>query len=255
MKKDKIITSILALTLTLTGCKNSNSSYNENDYYELYKNTTATTETTPEKTEETSESIISDAKTLNETIETIEETKTTDNNQITEEILNEDELIDILENQEQLIMNEALNGDKSSLKNKLDEYFTLTIGFLFCNQPIKGKTLDELTTSTKIKIISIANNINDTIEVYYPDYKIIIEEKYTDVKEWTLDKFKIASSSIKEKLEEKIGTENYNKLYDTYESTKSKIKDFGKDTIDKISDLKDTGVEKIKNWWENKTND
>lgn len=270
MKKNKIIATCLSAALTLTGC----SSNNEALSYE--SNTTSlsqeliitpneileydTTTSISGKQEETSissndtttqeQTLYSSKTTITEVIPDITTTKSI----TTEETLNEDELIKILEDQEQLIMDEAVNGDKDSLKEKLDEYFTLTIGFLFCDQPIKGKTLNDLTTSAKVKIVSITSNINDVIEEYYPDYKITIKETFTDAKEWTLDKFKTGTSFIKNKVKDKIGEDNYNKISDTYDKTKMKIKDIGSSALDKADELIDKGVTKIKDWWHNKTN-
>lgn len=260
MKKNKIIATFLSTALTLTGCSSNRESlsYKSNtissnqesimtDEILKYDVTTSISDKQKE-TSISSNDTASEEQTVISTESSITESNTT------EEILDEDELIKVLEDQEQLIMNEAVNGDKKSLKEKLDEYFTTTIGFLFCDQPIKGKTLDDLTTSTKIKIVSITSNINDVIEEYYPDYKITIKETFTDVKEWTLDKFKTGTSFIKNKVKDKIGEDAYNKISDTYDKTKTKIKDIGSSALDKADELIDKGVSKIKDWWYNKNN-
>lgn len=265
MKRNKFIALLLSAALTLTGCSSKNNNLN-NDYNIDIITTTIDDALTQNELPETS--IIQETTTLEQKIITTTQSTITEDNiittssiekttttpPITEEELDEDELIKILEDEEQLIMHEAVNGDKDSLKEKLDEYFTATIGFLFCDQPIKGKTLDDLTTSAKVKIISITSNINDVIEEYYPDYKITIKETFTDVKDWTLDKFKTATSFIKNKVKDKIGEEAYNTISDTYDKTKTKIKDIGSTALDKADELIDKGVEKIKDWWHNKTN-
>lgn len=245
MKKDRIKTFLLSSLLMVTGCSN-NSQINPNDADKgLITSASASTAT-----------LISSSETVN-TSDCSNENDIYSSEEVScdvSEELDEDELISILEDQEKQIMNEATSGTKKSLKTKLDEYFTLTIGFLFCNQPIKGKTLDELSDTTKAKIISITSNINDVIEEYVPDYKITIKETYTDVKDWTLDKFKKASTYMKEKLETKIGKENYDILIKTYEDTKVKIKDFSSEAWDKTKDIANEGKQKIIEWWKNKTN-
>lgn len=244
MKKGKIKTFLLSSLLMVTGCS-SNNQIKPNDSDKSLITSASSTTTLASSSETVDISDFSNESGIYSSEEI--------NYDVSEE-LDENELISILEDQEKQIMNEAVNGTKESLKTKLDEYFTLTVGFLFCNQPIKGKTLDELSDTAKAKIISITNNINDVIEEYVPDYKVTIKETYTEVKDWTLDKFKDASSYIKEKLEGKIGKENCESLIKTYEDTKIKIKDFASSAWDKTKDIASEGKQKIIEWWKNKTN-
>lgn len=211
----------------------------------FYSETTTSQDNTTYDTIETTS--IEEVTTLDTSITTIEQEEIV-------EVLDEDELIVALEDYEVIIMNEALNGNKESLKQKLDEYFTATVGFIFCDEPIKGKRLSELSDSAKVKILSITDNINDTIEEYYPDYKITIKDKFNNVKEWTKDKFKAAGSVLRDEVIGTIGQDKFDSIKTNYEKTKSLIKDLGSKAIDGIKDLAGKGIEKIKHWYYNKTN-
>lgn len=76
----------------------------------------------------------------------------------------------------------SFTEDGSDLKEKCKNLFTTVVDFLFYDKEIKGYTFNELTTSTKLKIIKIALSIDNKIDKYFPDYKDTIKEKYTNLK-------------------------------------------------------------------------
>ena len=65
--------------------------------------------------------------------------------------------------------NEIDNSD--SFKENIKEKFVTVVDFLFYDGVIGGVTFNELTTSTKLKILEVALKIDQKLEMKFPGYK------------------------------------------------------------------------------------
>lgn len=174
-----------------------------------------------------------------------------DNNLITEtsdEEVTEEELttyvstindeIDTIVSKEQLT-----STDETTLKNT---FVTLT-DFIFYGGTIKGKTFNDLTTSTKEQIITLYETIDAKIESKFPNYKETIKETstktYTNIK----DKLTTLKDNLLLSYKEEIGEENYNDQSALLDESISTLKESFTPVIDTI-------VEKSKEVYEDTKN-
>ncbi len=74
-------------------------------------------------------------------------------------------------------------AESSSFTEKAKNAFTSVVDFLFYGSEIGGYTFSELTTSAKLQILKIALSIDHKIDEYFPNYKEIMKEKMTNLKE------------------------------------------------------------------------
>lgn len=93
----------------------------------------------------------------------------------------EESVISYLENKS-LSLDKMKSEDNKDFRTKAKEIFTETVDFLFYGSTIKGYTFNELTTSAKLKILSIACKIDYKIDSYFPNYKESIKEGYSNLK-------------------------------------------------------------------------
>lgn len=82
---------------------------------------------------------------------------------------------------------EVNNNSWDDVKDKAKEYFITIVDFIFYDGKIKGHTFNDLSSTAKLKIISIALKIDNKIEEYIPGYKETISSNgskiYNNVKE------------------------------------------------------------------------
>lgn len=163
-----------------------------------------------------------------------------DNNDSSENIKNENDVIQYFENNYN-----DINSNKASIKDKAKEYFIDIVDFIFYDKEIKGYTFSELSDNAKIKVIAFALKIDSKIEEHIPGYKKSISSNgnkiYTDVKE------KLVSSYLD--LSVKICSNNEdgcNKAKDIF----SDIKDNCKIGWSFIKKLASDGGNKLKDWYE-----
>ena len=82
---------------------------------------------------------------------------------------------------------EVNNNSWDNVKDKAKEYFITIVDFIFYDGKIKGHTFNDLCSTAKLKIISIALKIDNKIEEYIPGYKETISSNgskiYNNVKE------------------------------------------------------------------------
>lgn len=88
-----------------------------------------------------------------------------------------------------------IGDDKISL-DKAKECFITLVDFIFYDGEIKGKRFDELTASTKAKILYYTLLIDAKIDSKWPNYKENIQGKYNDVKEKLIAKYMDLTTSI-----------------------------------------------------------
>ena len=114
---------------------------------------------------------------------------------------------DNIESEEDLV--DYFTSLKDDLKEKLDsstswqsikEYTKETLskiyGFCFKGEEIGGYTFDELSSTTKEKIINIVLNIDEFITEKYPNYKDDFKDSYSNM----IDSFKESLSVIKDTI-------------------------------------------------------
>ncbi len=134
-------------------------------------------------------------------------------------------------------------GDEKTFGEKAKDAFVTVVDFIFYDKEIKGYTFKELTTSAKIKIITLALKIDNKIDKYFPDYKDKIKGTYTNIKDKLVEKYLEYSN----KLCEKVGTETCNNAKKDWETLKENLSITG----DYLKQLGITGTDKLKNWYEN----
>ena len=146
----------------------------------------------------------------------------------------------------------------SDIDNKLDNYtqdknlgdtvkkgFVTIVDFLFYEGEIKGKTFDELSTTSKIKVLQIAFSIDEKIEKYFPGYKDTISKTgkkiYTNVKTKAIELYLDITT--------KVCTNDP----DTCTAAKQGLTDLKESfslTWDFIKNISNIGLTKLKNWYE-----
>lgn len=163
-----------------------------------------------------------------------------DNNDSSEDIKNENDIVQYFENNYN-----DINSNKVSIKDKAKEYFIDIVDFIFYDKEINGYTFSELSDNAKIKVIALALKIDSKIEEYIPGYKKSISSNgnkiYTDVKERLVSSYLDLSVKICSSNEE-----GCNKAKDIF----SDIKDNCKIGWSFIKKLVSGGGNKLKDWYE-----
>lgn len=163
-----------------------------------------------------------------------------DNNDSSEDIKNENDIVQYFENNYN-----DINSNKVSIKDKAKEYFIDIVDFIFYDKEINGYTFSELSDNAKIKVIALALKIDSKIEEYIPGYKNSISSNgskiYTDVKERLVSSYLDLSVKICSSNEE-----GCNKAKDIF----SDIKDNCKIGWSFIKKLVSGGGNKLKDWYE-----
>jgi len=157
-------------------------------------------------------------------------------------VSSEDELIAYFQNESNQ-MDTYNDQDNATFREKAKTTFINIIDFIFYDKEIKGYTFDELTNSAKLKVIKIALTIDNKIEKYFPNYKTIIKDKYSDIKGKLAVKYLEFTSS----LCEQVGEDTCNQAKQDFNSMKES---FGF-TWSLIKELATNGKETIKNYYEN----
>lgn len=179
------------------------------------------------------------------------------NDSITEEeTLTEDEFVTYIDSINYHV--DAITEEKmvtvSDQKTLENTFITLT-DFIFYNGTIKGKTFNELTTSSKEKILDIYQDIDQKIETKIPGYKQRIKDTTTKTYNNVKEKLNNLKEEIKNKYIEDYGQEGYNQVEKTYEEGKETLKESAKETYDVIVDVTKDFYEstknKAENWYKN----
>lgn len=137
--------------------------------------------------------------------------------------------------------NEIDGTNWDNIKDKAKGYFITIVDFIFYNGEIKGHTFNELSTSAKLKIISIALKIDSKIEEYVPCYKETLSDKYNNVKEKLVTLYLDLSVDICKKHED--GCNTAKEIF-------KDIKDSCKIGWSFIKGLLSAGTSKLKDWYE-----
>ena len=139
---------------------------------------------------------------------------------------------------------EVNNNSWDNVKDKAKEYFITIVDFIFYDGKIKGHTFNDLSSTAKLKIISIALKI-DKIEEYIPGYKETISSNgskiYNNVKEKLVTLYLDISTEI---------CKNYENGCNTAKEIFKDVKDNCKIGWDFIKKLVSSGTSKLKEWYE-----
>ena len=137
---------------------------------------------------------------------------------------------------------EVNNNSWNDVKDKAKEYFITIVDFIFYDGKIKGHTFNDLSSTAKLKIISIALKIDNKIEEYIPGYKETISSNGSKI-----------YNNVKEKLVTLYSTEickNYENGCNTAKEIFKDVKDNCKIGWDFIKKLVSSGTSKLKEWYE-----
>ena len=140
---------------------------------------------------------------------------------------------------------EVNNNSWNDVKDKAKEYFITIVDFIFYDGKIKGHTFNDLSSTAKLKIISIALKIDNKIEEYIPGYKETISSNgskiYNNVKEKLVTLYLDISAEI---------CKNHENDCDTAKEIFKDIKDNCRIGWDFIKNLLSSGTSKLKDWYE-----
>lgn len=140
---------------------------------------------------------------------------------------------------------EVNNNSWDDVKDKAKEYFITIVDFIFYDGKIKGHTFNDLSSTAKLKIISIALKIDNKIEEYIPGYKETISSNgskiYNNVKEKLVTLYLDISTEI---------CKNHENECNTAKEIFKDIKDNCRIGWDFVKKLVSSGTSKLKDWYE-----
>lgn len=141
--------------------------------------------------------------------------------------------------------NEIDGTNWDNIKDKAKGYFITIVDFIFYNGKIKGHTFNDLSSTAKLKIISIALKIDNKIEEYIPGYKETISSNgskiYNNVKEKLVTLYLDISTEI---------CKNHENGCNTAKEIFKDIKDNCRIGWDFVKKLVSSGTSKLKEWYE-----
>lgn len=209
----------------------------ENNIQETYpprakvKNVTVIKEnksTTKEITSETTTKIVT--VTTNPNLEITTTTKSS--------VENKESLMNSLENDYNLI--DTYKSD-ISFGDKAKNYFITIVDFIFYNKPINGVYFEDLTASAKLKVIGIALKVDGIIEKYYPQYKEGLSESYKNAKSKLIELYLEYTTEY---------CDNNDEVCDQAKEDFQSLKKSLNITWDIIKELTNSGISKLKKWYE-----
>ena len=137
------------------------------------------------------------------------------------------------------------NIDKGNITDDIKSGFITVVDFLFYNGTIKGYTFNELTSTAKLKVLSLAMYLDSKIEKYFPGYKETISNTtskiYTNIKSKIVEAYLNITTSICSTNEELCNSakNNFKELKTNFNITWEFLKDLAGD-----------GINNLKNWYE-----
>lgn len=164
-----------------------------------------------------------------------------DNNGTNVGKISEEEIVNYFEDN----YNEINSNTWDNVKNNAKEYFITIVDFIFYDGEIKGHTFNDLSTSAKLKIISIALKIDSKIEDHIPGYKETISSNsskiYNNVKERLVTLYLDISVEI---------CKNHENDCNTAKEIFKDIKDNCRIGWDFVKKLVSSGTSELKEWYE-----
>lgn len=164
-----------------------------------------------------------------------------DNNGTNVGKISEEEIVNYFEDN----YNEINSNTWDNVKNNAKEYFITIVDFIFYDGEIKGHTFNDLSTSAKLKIISIALKIDSKIEDHISGYEETISSNsskiYNNVKERLVTLYLDISVEI---------CKNHENGCNTAKEIFKDIKDNCRIGWDFVKKLVSSGTSKLKDWYE-----
>lgn len=136
-------------------------------------------------------------------------------------------------------------SNNKELGQNIKDRFVNIVDFLFYGGTIKGKTFNELSDKTKLKVLEISLFIDKKIDKHFPGYKEEISSKgnkiYTDLKSKIASKYLDITTDICNNNEELCSEakEGFSNLKRSFSLTWEVIKNASSE-----------GISKLKNWYE-----
>lgn len=208
MKQLKIYKGLCAIMLSgsvllLNGCGSAPSSYEKQPIEEETKEQS----NIKEEEKEVQDSVTKDVFETNEPLE------------------NENQLVELFEKGKQKLYEIERSETTEKMKDTVYHASVKMGDFILEGGAIGGYTWDQISDSTKTKILNIANDVDNLLVEHFPEEK-----------EWVLQKWQSLKVKTSETVKDFIGEENYefwgnkkdeciDKASDLYESGKSKVKD------------------------------
>lgn|SRR5574344_1585236 len=131
--------------------------------------------------------------------------------------------------------------ESATVKEKCKSYFITITDFIFYGTKIKSYTFKELTTSAKLKVLSIALLIDTKIDSKFPNYKEEISATAVKAKEKLVSTYLDITVSV------------CNKKTDLCTSAKegfNNLKKYTNITWDFIKNISISSLSKLKDWYE-----
>lgn len=170
-----------------------------------------------------------------------QEKEENDNSSTNVDKTSEEEVVNYFEDN----YNEINSNTWDNVKNSAKEYFITIVDFIFYDSEIEGHTFNDLSTSAKLKIISIALKIDSKIEDHIPGYKETISSNsskiYNNVKERLVTLYLDISVEI---------CKNHENDCNTAKEIFKDIKDNCRIGWDFVKKLVSSGTSKLKDWYE-----
>lgn len=138
---------------------------------------------------------------------------------------------------------DSSTSEDISFRERAKNTFTTIIDFIFYDKEVSGYTFHGLTNSAKLKVISLALKIDNSIDRHFPNYKDTIKDKYASFK----GKIAVKYLEITESLCESVGADTCNQAKDDFDTMKNS---FGF-TWSLLKELASSGKEKISNFYLN----
>ncbi len=168
---------------------------------------------------------------------------TTNTQPVEVELTNEEEVLLTLSNLENEVITN-LKGD-FEFKETAKNHFITLIDFIFYGTTINGITFDELSEESKKQVLEIANNIDNSIINYFPNYKEEFNHLGKDMLNTATDLIEQGVSDIKNFSQENLNPDTYNNIVET----KDEIINTANDLVNDGEVLLDEGKEYIKEWY------
>lgn len=177
----------------------------------------------------------------NKAVKNEQEKEENDNSSTNVDKMFEEEIVNYFEDNYNGINSNAWD----SVKDKAKEYFITIVDFIFYDGKIKGHTFNDLSSTAKLKIISIALKIDNKIEEYIPGYKKTISSNgskiYNNVKEKLVTLYLDISTEI---------CKNHENGCNTAKEIFKDVKDNCRIGWDFVKKLVSSGTSKLKEWYE-----
>lgn len=173
-------------------------------------------------------------------------------NEVTEanNLTADEKIITYINNFESDLENLLNKQELNTYKNKVITKFITITDFIFYDKEIEGIKFTDLKTQTKLMVVEQYQTVDQKLEKLFPNYKENIADKYDIAKAKIKEKYNEIKPVVKEDVQEKIGSDNYQNL----EEAITDIKDAAEVTKDVTGYIGNEVKTKVKDWYQNLKN-